>query len=867
MQLARNLCELFEQIDINGDGTLEWDEFTSYCVSQGLANDNSAADTITRYKLQRAHHCYKEGFDVIDNMTSFVLNGDEWDITKANIIRMARQKSKSTATKSSGDGKTASDDGHGSGGNTSKKKMKGGMTFVTCDRNAIHKGTFSIRDPQTGKLIERCGKGVHKNSILAVCYIPCMEYIVTSSSDLTLGFWDSHKHDLRQLMPVNEEMHALHWVNAKDAGLTIAGSNGVNADTNASMGSNSGTGESSGEGSGGKNSDGNHISSMAGTLYTGGVNGEITGWDVVKMFTEATLIGHTDTVTAFLSIPTLRLLVSSSMDSTVRIWNLRSNAPLKVLRGHARGVSSIAFSNEQRVLLSCGFDHEIFVWNPYVETRTSGKLRGHTCSVLSVTCVEGTKEAISVDMEGNMRIWDLRTLMCVQTLTAHEAEGGADNHLYDHVHNPNTPNPDMFKDTNKKTGSNCLSWCYVHHPAGNRIMVATERHLRVYAYDEVQDPRVADKHVSNTLVYNPLTSSFLTVGGQNCKNWDAATGKLLSNFENIIEEDKVEITAVCYDDQYRQFLLGDTLGRIRMYQCANGQLLRDLVSHSDGGEVIAIMFNRVTDCIYSSSSKGQLIAQEDDGEGTEEQDADGDAIVPPHNSMGDNSGGGSGGEGIGEDGDGDGDDTHTDKNVGREAGELFRRTRHELVRFFTRKYAPPCEVTSLVQGSALGLLAWGATDGDVVIVDCVTGHTEGVCIPATVESTTLKARSPVTALTFLEPYPLLAVSYGDGSICIWSVRPFYIRQCPLMIFYNYKKPKIHVSPALAASAPWVLKRDVHPLGETVEVLKLCESQVLCVEDSCFSVSPFFSLVTDVFYFYFGHDPPPPPPPFRLGRCR
>ena len=28
LQLARNLCELFEQIDINGDGTLQWDEFT-----------------------------------------------------------------------------------------------------------------------------------------------------------------------------------------------------------------------------------------------------------------------------------------------------------------------------------------------------------------------------------------------------------------------------------------------------------------------------------------------------------------------------------------------------------------------------------------------------------------------------------------------------------------------------------------------------------------------------------------------------------------------------------------------------------------------------------------------------------------------
>ena len=820
MQLARNLCELFEQIDINGDGTLEWDEFTSYCVSQGLANDLKTEGSIKRYKLLRSHHCYNQGVGVVNNMATFILKGDEWNMAKANVLRMARQNFKHKAVATEGG---SSNDNNNNNNNNNKKA--GGMTFVTCDRNAIHKGTFSMRDPRTGKLVKRCGEGVHKNSILAVCYIPCMEYIVTSSADLTLGFWDSHKHDLRQLMPVNEEMLALHWVNSADAGIKNDNRNQDSHATNGGSNSSSNGGGTTGGGDNDKANKGKagsigqgqgrrrkasvlgkiHSKIRIGTLYTGGISGNITGWDVAHMFVDATLVGHTDSVTSFLSIKSLRLLVSSSMDSTVRIWNLRSNAPLKVLRGHARGISSVAFSIEQRVLLSCGFDHEIFVWNPYVETRTSGKLRGHTCSVLSVTCVEGTKEAISVDVEGNMRIWDLRTLTCVQILADHEAAGSAGNHLYDHVHNPNTPNPDMFKNVANATGGDCLSWCYIHHPDGNRIMVATERYLRVYAYNEVDDPRVADINVSNSLVYNPLTSSFLTAGGQSCKNWDAVTGKLLHSYDNIIEEDKVEITAVCYDDQYRQFLLGDTLGRIRMYQCANGQLLRDLVSHSDGGEVVAIMFNRVTDCIYSTSSKGQLIAQEDDGEGTDEQNADENAIVPPLNPMAD--------------ADGDGND----ENVGREAGELFRMARHEVVSTFTRKAAPPCETTALVQGPSLGLLAWGAVDGDVAIIDCVSGHTEGMCIAATIETDTQHVtKTPVTALTFLEPYPLLAVAYGNGSICIWSVRPFYIRQCPLMVFYNYKKPKIHLSPALAASAPWIPKKEVHSMGETVDVLKLCK---------------------------------------------
>ena len=814
LQLARNLCELFEQIDINGDGTLEWDEFTSYCVSQGMANDQKANESIKKYKLLRTHLGYREGIGVIENMQSFVLRGDEWDIQKSNIMRMARQKNDPRTSSSIDEERIG------------QKKVNGGMTYITCDRNAIHRGTFTIRESRTGRLIERCGEGVHKSAVLAVCYIPCMEYIVTSSADLTLGFWDSKKHDLRQLMPVDEEMCSLHWVNASDAGLAQDESSKNDSKTG-SPGKNSAQSSSGSKQWKSKTkalTDGTNKGLRVGTLYTGGVSGKITGWDVANMYVESILEGHTDTVTSFVSIPSLRLLVSGSMDSTVRIWNLRSDAPLKILRGHIRGVASVSFSNDQRVLLSCGFDHEILVWNPYVETRPSGKLRGHTCSILSVECIEGTYEAISVDIEGNVRVWDLRTLSCVQTLATHEA-AGSENHRYDHVHNPNTPNPDMFKDITKKTGGDCLSWCYVHHPEGNRIMVSTERHLRVYAYDEVENPRVADVHVSTTVLYNPLTCSFLTAGGRNCKTWDAVTGKLLKSFENIIEEEKVEITAICFDDQYRQFILGDTLGRVRMYQCANGQLLRDLVVHSDGGEVLCILFNRVTDCIYSSSSRGQLIVQEDDGEGLDDGDGldDGGEDKDEYNDNQNNSSKEDGTNQNKNEGDAKTEENQSSKH-GRQKGEVFRRTRHDVVRLFTRNHlVRPCEVTSLVQAPSLGLLAWGGSDGDVVILDAGTGNTEGMCIAAT-SAENSGQRHAVTSISFLEPYPMLAVAYSDGSVHIWSCRPFYIRQCPLMIFYNHKEPIVHVSPALAASAPWVMKTSVHPNGETIDITDMCWDQ-------------------------------------------
>ena len=110
-------------------------------------------------------------------------------------------------------------------------------------------------------------------------------------------------------------------------------------------------------------------------------------------------------------------------------------------------------------------------------------------------------------------MWDLRTNQCVQVIASHEAEAKGINHKFDHIHNPNTPNPDMIKSGDRKKSKknnsgtsvdsrldrlasvsrgDCLSWCYVHHPMGNCIFVSTDKNLLAYAYEEVEDPKVAD---------------------------------------------------------------------------------------------------------------------------------------------------------------------------------------------------------------------------------------------------------------------------------------------------------------------------------------------------------------------------------------
>ncbi|GMH60714.1 hypothetical protein TL16_g03109 [Triparma laevis f. inornata] len=48
-QFAANLIEFFDQVDINGDGAMEWDEFTSFIVEMGMNEHDHQPDAISNY--------------------------------------------------------------------------------------------------------------------------------------------------------------------------------------------------------------------------------------------------------------------------------------------------------------------------------------------------------------------------------------------------------------------------------------------------------------------------------------------------------------------------------------------------------------------------------------------------------------------------------------------------------------------------------------------------------------------------------------------------------------------------------------------------------------------------------------------------
>ena len=98
------------------------------------------------------------------------------------------------------------------------------------------------------------------------------------------------------------------------------------------------------------------------------------------------------------------------------LWDTITGQLKRSYKEHTKGVLALAFSTTHTLLFSAGFDHEICAWNPYIDTLVY-KLRQHNAPLISVTCppeaLSASPQLISADIEGIVKIWDIRSFRCV----------------------------------------------------------------------------------------------------------------------------------------------------------------------------------------------------------------------------------------------------------------------------------------------------------------------------------------------------------------------------------------------------------------------------------------------------------------------
>ena len=128
-----------------------------------------------------------------------------------------------------------------------------------------------------------------------------------------------------------------------------------------------------------------------------------------------TITGHTEESRQIAFSPDARLLATSSVDSTVRLWSVGDGKLVRTLR-HPEAVTSIAFSPDGQWLVSGSYDGKARVWDVHAGTLARA-LTGHTGTVWTVAFSPDGQRIASSGEDKTIKLWRTDTGALVRTLT------------------------------------------------------------------------------------------------------------------------------------------------------------------------------------------------------------------------------------------------------------------------------------------------------------------------------------------------------------------------------------------------------------------------------------------------------------------
>jgi WD40 repeat protein/uncharacterized caspase-like protein len=145
-------------------------------------------------------------------------------------------------------------------------------------------------------------------------------------------------------------------------------------------------------------------------------------WDVGKWKTKHTLATHSDRITSLAFSQDSRLLASASKDATIQLTDVQTGRKTHTLMGHTLAVMSVAFSRDNHFIASGSEDTTVRLWDvssgQFVEQiKGYGGIDFHGSHALAFS-PDGQLLAFASDDSSTVNLWNLQTKRVEDSLSS-----------------------------------------------------------------------------------------------------------------------------------------------------------------------------------------------------------------------------------------------------------------------------------------------------------------------------------------------------------------------------------------------------------------------------------------------------------------
>ncbi|KZV75636.1 WD40 repeat-like protein [Peniophora sp. CONT] len=287
------------------------------------------------------------------------------------------------------------------------------------------------------------------------------------------------------------------------------------------------------------------------------------------------LVGHAKPISSVAFSFDGRRIVSGSYDRTVRTWDAGTGQPVgRLLEGHSDWVRSVSLRHDGKYVASGSDDHTIMIWNLKTGQVVVGPLEGHAGFVLSVAFSPDGKHIVSGSSDFTIRIWD--------------AEGG---HLLGEP----------------LTGHNDWVLSVAFSPDGKQIASgSSDNTLRVWDVEVRKLMWTSYKGHTDavtSVAFSPDSQSVVSGSSDyNIQMWDAGTG---DNIGQPFRGHKGRVTSLAFSQEGNRIVSGSADETIRIWDVDTGLTVgKPYEGHS--GPVTSVAFSPDGERILSGSEDNTI---------------------------------------------------------------------------------------------------------------------------------------------------------------------------------------------------------------------------------------------------------------------